>query len=94
MLSNNILPIFVHHAGGGPAFTLGGKLEPPKTSASDAPDPGAYGIPDDGAGKGPAFSLGGKRREQDPALHLQVGYGTTFQRVYATLACCLLERNV
>jgi hypothetical protein len=59
-------------AGGGPAFTLGGKLEPPKTSASEAPDPGAYGIPDTGAGKGPAFSLGGKRKELDPALHLQV----------------------
>lgn len=60
------------HTGGAPAFTLGGRISPPRTTAQETPAPGDYGSPGDGGQHGLAFTLGGKRKEADPALHLNV----------------------
>ena len=60
-------------AAGGPAFTLGGKLAPPRTTAQETPAPGDYGAPQDAGQRGLAWSLGGKRREPDLGMHVQVG---------------------
>lgn len=46
---------------GGPAFTLLGRVVPPKKTNEEGPAPGDYSSP--GASGGPAFTLGGKRRE-------------------------------
>ncbi|GFH14990.1 uncharacterized protein HaLaN_11136 [Haematococcus lacustris] len=67
---------------GGPAFSLGAKLPPPKSTADSSPAPGDYGLPEAIGPLGPAFTLGAKRTEPDPRLTLPNPGPGVHQRLY------------